>query len=400
MRPERVCWVFLLILLFSLLSSGSYAQTHQVMMTRAYQAGREAGQAVVAERGGYKKLLAERYREILLLSRDPKVREQLKAEFKRGYEEAVEAMVMGEPKSSQLANGGSSSKVAVGRQEKSGVEIYEMQTARRVESGKPVNPSKVFSPTDSPIFFYFKYSGIAPGSEVRTVWRYLGGEDPDKVEASGVTKEGDNTARFNIELSEGRKWPVGEYRIDLYINGNKESEAFFSVKETGVEVSPPAPRLSVPGPALLRTPLKNGTIEIWVPPGWKVDENPKDAFLQIRPEDETQMIQLSGVEMTIKPGADLGAVAQEVARKWEEANVAPEKVYYRRVSSKTFQVAGAPAYQAEYKARSDQIELTSILSFFVVKEMLYVVTCIATDEKINGARDLFDKALTSLRIRK
>jgi len=94
------------------------------------------------------------------------------------------------------------------------------------------NKTTTFTPTDALILF-FDVSGIPNGTPFEARWYVLNapGQDPntpfktmDQNYSSGST-----TLRFH--LTNSGDWPVGQYRVDVYMSGNQVGEVLFSVSQ-------------------------------------------------------------------------------------------------------------------------------------------------------------------------
>jgi len=94
------------------------------------------------------------------------------------------------------------------------------------------NKTTTFAPTDA-FNLFFDVSHISNGTPFETRWYALNiaGKDPstpfqtmDQNYSSGST-----TLRFH--LTNTSNWPAGQYRVDVYMSGNKEGQVLFSVSQ-------------------------------------------------------------------------------------------------------------------------------------------------------------------------
>lgn len=114
--------------------------------------------------------------------------------------------------------------------------IIEVKTARGMVAGRPLGVSRVFPPEANPIYVWFRFQGVTPGSRLSSRWYYLETHPPHPLGGAEVkTKTGSGWSEFNYELAPGKKWPLGRYRVDLHLNGRKAAEVSFGVQ-------PAAPR--------------------------------------------------------------------------------------------------------------------------------------------------------------
>jgi uncharacterized RDD family membrane protein YckC len=106
--------------------------------------------------------------------------------------------------------------------------------ARGVTSDfRPVDPTTRFAPTQESFFLTFEYSDVEPGSEFRAVWYAVdvGSAAPpnsviDEVTATAPNSSGSGS--FSLRRSSAQ-WPVGQYKVELYLNDELMEEAPFSV---------------------------------------------------------------------------------------------------------------------------------------------------------------------------
>ena len=96
------------------------------------------------------------------------------------------------------------------------------------------DPTTVFSPSD--VFFVVADLKNAPtGTVVEAKWIavQLEGFDPGELiyeQAINDFTDESFTGTIYFQLSNDDGWPVGEYRVDIYLNGNFVGTAAFSVQ--------------------------------------------------------------------------------------------------------------------------------------------------------------------------
>ena len=89
------------------------------------------------------------------------------------------------------------------------------------EAGK--NPTKVFSPTDTTFYLIAELSNAPEDTVVKAVWTAVDveGVKPNlKIDESRITTDGDGQLTF--DLTNDGPWPVGEYKVDLFLNDDEE----------------------------------------------------------------------------------------------------------------------------------------------------------------------------------
>ena len=93
------------------------------------------------------------------------------------------------------------------------------------------NVTNVFAPTDE-FYVFFDVSGVESGTNFQSRWYALDieGEDPD-VPFQTVDysyEEGIGNIYFHLTNSDG--WPVGNYKVEIFMDGTEVGEQEFSVQ--------------------------------------------------------------------------------------------------------------------------------------------------------------------------
>jgi len=98
---------------------------------------------------------------------------------------------------------------------------------------RPVDPTNRFAPTQESFFLTFTYDDVEPGSEFRAVWYAVDVGNAaapnsviDEVTAKAPNRGGSGS--FSLRRSTPQ-WPVGQYKVELYLDGELVAEAPFSV---------------------------------------------------------------------------------------------------------------------------------------------------------------------------
>ena len=103
-----------------------------------------------------------------------------------------------------------------------------------VEIGRAINPDKTvkdkadnFAPADT-IYVSVKTDGAAQGAKLQTRWYF----NDKVVEESSemISPTGPAVTEFHLSKPDG--WPVGNYRIEVLLNGAQASSKNFEVKPT------------------------------------------------------------------------------------------------------------------------------------------------------------------------
>ena len=89
------------------------------------------------------------------------------------------------------------------------------------EAGK--NPTKAFSPNDRTFYCIAQLSNAPEDTKVKAVWTAVDveGVKPDlKIDESRITA--DESGQLTFDLTNDGPWPVGEYKVELFLNDGEE----------------------------------------------------------------------------------------------------------------------------------------------------------------------------------
>ena len=108
--------------------------------------------------------------------------------------------------------------------------ISNIVTAREVRNGAAVDITDTFPQDVNPIHVWFRIAGFAPGATLTSRWTYLGGAQPLVIGTGEFMIAPTNDyGTFSYELAEGRRWPAGEYRVEILREGAVAGSATFMV---------------------------------------------------------------------------------------------------------------------------------------------------------------------------
>jgi len=139
---------------------------------------------------------------------------------------------------------------------------------------EPVETTNVFGPTDT-FYCSVKVTDLEEGSEVTAKW-FFGSESLGEYT---YTAEAGGSGHIGFNLSPAGTWQAGNYRVDIYLNGELAQSAAFSV--VGAEAPPATPTMPV----------------VEVP-------TPTETALVVETPTETALV----VETPTPSGIDLGAL--------------------------------------------------------------------------------------------
>ena len=94
------------------------------------------------------------------------------------------------------------------------------------------NPTTVYSTNDT-FYAVADLDNVETGSVVDATWYLVSAEeyDPGEIESSSVTIEDKNAVNYvSFELTSNDGWPVGEYKVELYLNAVLAHTLNFSVQ--------------------------------------------------------------------------------------------------------------------------------------------------------------------------
>lgn len=105
---------------------------------------------------------------------------------------------------------------------------------------KPVNPTDTFGVNTPEIFCSMKLSNAPDETEILSEWIYVKGEaegvEDYTIDSVGVTTDGTRYLYFSLPRPDAG-WPVGEYLLNLYVDGKKQESVSFDVSRSAVSTS-------------------------------------------------------------------------------------------------------------------------------------------------------------------
>ena len=100
---------------------------------------------------------------------------------------------------------------------------------------EPVDPTTAF-PTDQPVIHLVAKVANAPeGTKVKSVWTAVDVGDAapanTKVAETEVVLNSDGSAHFTLSLPSSGAWPVGKYKVDVYLNDKLDRTLEYTVAQ-------------------------------------------------------------------------------------------------------------------------------------------------------------------------
>ena len=133
--------------------------------------------------------------------------------------------------SNATANANSSSKPTIEVDLGPGIAIKEIHMAKDNGNGQPGSPTFSFEPGDRTIHCVTTLKTPKAGTQMRFAWWMVdaGGSENEKF------KEIEYTTRAREYLVHGhltfsRDWPIGKYKVEVYVNGDLDRAIFFDVQ--------------------------------------------------------------------------------------------------------------------------------------------------------------------------
>ena len=91
--------------------------------------------------------------------------------------------------------------------------------------------SDVYSPSAPTFYCFFDLNNAPESTVVKGVWTLVSAEGYDsnsEIDSAEITGS-DNTYYFSLDRS-ADAWPVGQYKVDLYVDGNMVETVEFEVQ--------------------------------------------------------------------------------------------------------------------------------------------------------------------------
>jgi hypothetical protein len=107
--------------------------------------------------------------------------------------------------------------------------ISKAEFAKEVPGGQPVKIGTTYRPGDGPFHLFVVVSNGPEDTKVKASWYGVDGAKSELIDENEVTLG--NNSEIDFSLSLPRPWPVGNYKVDLFLNGKFDRSIPFDVKE-------------------------------------------------------------------------------------------------------------------------------------------------------------------------
>jgi hypothetical protein len=111
------------------------------------------------------------------------------------------------------------------------VTTANIQNAHMATDEKDSAPTTTYATSDKTFYCYFDLKNAPESTVVKGTWTLVSAEgytSNSEIDSAEITGS-DNTYYFSLDRS-GDSWPVGKYKIDLYVDGNLVQTVNFEVK--------------------------------------------------------------------------------------------------------------------------------------------------------------------------
>jgi len=97
--------------------------------------------------------------------------------------------------------------------------------------GEPGGETSSYDPTDHTVHCIIELNKAKKGTQVRYVWMAVNveGEKENEIKTTDYTTNSfENKVHGHLQLP--RDWPKGDYRVDVYINGNLDKTVQYTIE--------------------------------------------------------------------------------------------------------------------------------------------------------------------------
>lgn len=107
------------------------------------------------------------------------------------------------------------------------VRVTQIAIGRRINADKTIGESvRSFDPTDT-VYVSVETQGIASRSLLKVRWMYEDGQLVNET-VQPISPRGRANTEFHVSKMDG--WPVGRYRVEIWLNGSLVGARDFEVK--------------------------------------------------------------------------------------------------------------------------------------------------------------------------
>jgi hypothetical protein len=109
--------------------------------------------------------------------------------------------------------------------------VASAQLARGYADGQATDATTTFSPSDTPLHYVVTLANAPDDTSVKAVWTAVdAGDGQIKDQKIDETVLSSGSGVLNFTLAAKQEWPVGKYKVDLYLNDKLDRTAEFNVQ--------------------------------------------------------------------------------------------------------------------------------------------------------------------------
>jgi hypothetical protein len=109
--------------------------------------------------------------------------------------------------------------------------ITSAELARGYADGKATGSSTTFAPSDTPLHYVVTLGSAPDDTKVKAVWTIVdAGDGQFKDQKLDETELQSGSGVLNFTLAGKQEWPVGKYKVDLFLNDKLDRTADFLVQ--------------------------------------------------------------------------------------------------------------------------------------------------------------------------
>jgi hypothetical protein len=109
--------------------------------------------------------------------------------------------------------------------------VTSAEQARGYADGKATDTSTTFAPSDTPLHYVVTLGSAPDDTKVKAVWTIVDagdGQYKDQKLDESVLQSGSGV--LNFTLAGKQAWPVGKYKVDLFLNDKLDRTSDFLVQ--------------------------------------------------------------------------------------------------------------------------------------------------------------------------
>jgi len=109
--------------------------------------------------------------------------------------------------------------------------VTSAELARGYADGKATDVTTTFGPSDTPLHYVVTIGSAPDDTKVKAVWTIVdAGDGQFKNQKLDETELKSGSGVLNFTLAGTQAWPVGKYKVDLFLNDKLDRTANFTVQ--------------------------------------------------------------------------------------------------------------------------------------------------------------------------